>query len=322
MFCVKITSVALLTCALLIPVAYADLELYTNSKAYSSGQPLFIFGQASPEEDVIIRVFGPDGAITKLNQITATQAGLFQDTILTWPDASITFPYGTYTIEAISTEQGGISESVNVMFTATSELVDTPVERTVNLLILAPETAAVNNTMRVFVQTTSDGLLVGNDPQELLRTTHVHLPDGQVHDISGSFRALHQGLFYADYMPDLEGTYVFHAVAFSQGTIAHGSFATTVLKQDIGGISDQIISLNAILAETSEELDRLKTEVGEFKSTLQQASDNIDMSVSTMSTSVQNIEGASSQLNSLFLPVVALIGVIVALQIATLARSR
>lgn len=302
--------------------AYADLDIASTSRVYASGQPLVVFGQAEPGEDIIIRMTGPDGTITKFDQITANPDGSFQYTVLVWPEATVSFPYGTYTIEILSAEQGGLSRTLDVRFAQTAELVETPVSRTINMLIFAPETSAVNNTLRVFVQTTSDGLLVGNDPEQLLGTTHVHLPDGTVHDISDSFNTLHQGLFYADYVPRMEGTYVFHAVAFSQGTISHGSAATTVLSQDIGGISDQIILLNEVLAATSAELDGLKAEVAEFKDTLQQASGNINASVGSMSASVTNIEGASSQLNSLFFPVMAIMGVLVATQIAILARSR
>ena len=301
--------------------AYAELEIASVSKVYATDQPLFVFGQAEPGEDIIVRMTGPDGTIIKFDQITTNPDGSFQYTVLVWPEATVSFPYGTYTIEVLSAQQA-LSRSLDVRFAQTSELVDTPVSRVINMLIFAPETSAVNNTMRVFVQTTSDGLLVGNDPSQLLGTTHVHLPDGTVSDISNSFQTLHQGLFYADYIPYMEGTYVFHAVAFSQGTISHGSAATTILSQDIGGISEQIIRLNDILAATSAELDDLKTEVSEFKDTLQQASGNIDASVGSMSASVTNIEGASSQLNSLFFPVIAIMGVLVATQIAILARSR
>lgn len=302
--------------------AYATLDIDSAGRVYASGQPLFVFGHAEPGEDIIIRMTGPDGTITKFDQITANPDGSFQYVVLVWPEATVSFPFGTYTIEVISADQGDISRTLDVRFAPAAELVEIPVSRVINMLIFAPETAAVNNTMRVFVQTTSDGLLVGNDPSELLGTTHVHLPDGTVHDISASFDALHQGLFYADYTPQTEGTYVFHAVAFSQGTIAHGSAATTVLLQDIGGISEQIIRLNEVLAATSSELDDLKAEVAEFKDTLQQASGNIDASVGSISASVTNIEDASSQLNSLFFPVIAIMGVLVATQIAILARSR
>ena len=307
---------------LIIPyMVYAELDITSTNLVYSAGQPLFVFGHAEPGEDIIIRMTGPDGTITKFDQIAANADGLFQHTILVWPEASVSFPYGTYAIEVLSTQQG-LSRTLDVRFAQSAELVETPISRIINMLIFAPETSAVNNTMRVFVQVTSDGLLVGNDPQDLLGTTHVHLPDGTVHDISDSFMTLHQGLFYADYIPRTEGTYVFHAVAFNQGTISHGSAATTILSQDIGGISEQIIRLNDILAATSQELDSLKLEVAEFKDTMQQASGNIDASVGSISSSVTNIEDASSQLNSLFFPVIAIMGVLVATQIAILARSR
>lgn len=302
--------------------AHAELYVSASGQAYTSGQPLFVFGKAEPGETIILRLFGPDDTIINFDQITTKSDGTFQHVMLVWPPASITFPYGTYTVEVLSTSQGGISDTINVSFADTTDSVDAPIRRSVNLLVFAPETAATGNAMRVFVQTTSDGLLVGNDPQALLDTTHVHLPDGTVQDISGTFRALHQGLFYADYSPEREGTHVFHAVAFSQGTISHGSAATIVLKQDIGGISDQILSLDQILDETSGELNQLGNQVGEFEETLRLANDNIEGSVTSVSESVRNIEEASSQLNSLFFPVVALIAVIVALQIATLARSR
>ena len=80
---------------------------------------------------------------------------------LTWPETTTTFPYGTYTVESISTVQNGLSQSIDVKFTSSSDLVEVPIERSVNTLVFAPETAAVNQPFRVFVQTTSDGLLVG-----------------------------------------------------------------------------------------------------------------------------------------------------------------
>ena len=43
-----------------------------------------------------------------------------------------------------------------------------PIERNVSTIVFAPETAAVNRDFRVFVQTSSDGLLIGNVPDEIL----------------------------------------------------------------------------------------------------------------------------------------------------------
>jgi len=305
-----------------IPNSFSEeLELLTNSKVYAPQHNLQVYGTGLPEENLILRIFGPDETIVKFDQITTEPDGSFNYGLLIWPEPSTNFPYGTYTVEIISTEQG-TSKKIDVKFTSTTDLIDVPVERHVNTLVFAPETAAINNTFRVFVQTTSDGLLIGTDPTELLGTTHVHSPSGLSVPLIDSFNTLHQGLYFVDYTPREEGTHVFHVVAFSQGTTSHGSAATNVLLQDLGGISEQIIILNSILDETSSELDVLKSEIKGFDTTLEQASSIIDESIGTISTSVEFISEASSQLNSLLFPIIASIGIIVALQITILARGR
>ena len=299
-----------------------ELDLSTNSKVYSPAHNLQVYGKGLPEENLIIRVFAPDESIAKFDQITTEKDGSFNYALLIWPQPSTDFPYGTYTVEVISTEQNGLSKKIDIKFSSTTDLLDVTVERFVNTLVFAPETAAIGQPIRVFVQTTSDGLLIGGQPSELLGTTHVHLPSGLSVTLTNSFKTLHQGLYYVDYIPVEEGTHVFHVVAFSQGTTSHGSSATTVLSQDLGGISDQIIKLNSILQETSDELDTLKSEIAGFDSTLEQASNKIDESTGTISTSVEYISEASSQLNSLLFPIIASIGIIVALQITIIARRR
>lgn len=299
-----------------------NFSALTSSKVYSEGQPLIVYGSASSNENIIVRLFAPDGTIVKFDQITTNDDGSFSTTLLTWPKSSINFPFGTYTVEVINAKQQGISEKIDVKFESTSDLVEVPVQRSINTLVFVPEMTAVNTPIRVFVQVTSDGLLVAGDPAKLLTTTHVHLPNGDVVDLANSFKILHQGLYYTDYTPKILGTYVFHVVTFHQGTVSHGSAATLVQSQDIGGISKQIIDLNTSLDETSKELDKLKSEIAGFGSSLESASTNIDKSVSSMSRSVGIIEEASVQLNSLFFPIVASIGIIVALQIVIIARRR
>lgn len=299
-----------------------QLDLFTTNQVYTEGDVLFVYGKALSNENLIIRLFAPDGTIAKFEQVITDSDGSFNLVLLTWPESSTSLPYGTYTVEAISTVQNGLSKTVDVKFTSTSETVSVPVERIVNTLVFAPDTAAINISFRVFVQITSDGLLVGGEPNELLQTSHVHLPSGQVQSLSTSFNTLHQGLYYVDYTPEQRGTYVFHIVSFTQGTISHGSAATVVLSQDISGVSEQIIKLNSILDETSSELDTLQAEIEGFGSTLERASQNVDTSVASISQSVRNIEEASVQLNSLLFPIVASIAIIVALQIVIIARRR
>ena len=86
------------------------------------------------------------------------------------------------------------------------------------------------------------------------------MPNGQLINLQDDLKTLHQGLYYVDFLPALEGIYVFHMVTFDEGNISHGSAATNVLTQDIRGISAQIIELNTILEETKSELEILKKE--------------------------------------------------------------
>jgi len=154
-------------------------------------------------------------------------------------------------------------------------------------------------------------------------------PDEKVQSLAMSMQMLHEGLYFVEYTPRAEGTYIFHMVAFSQGTQSHGSAATLVLGQDLGGISKQIVILDEVLTTASDNLNVLQTDIHGFGDTLDDASTTlresvttIDTSVSSMSSAVENIEQASLQVNSLLFPIMGAIAVILALQISIIARRR
>jgi hypothetical protein len=305
------------------------LQLSTDRDVYSKGQPLLVYGQALPDEPLIIRLFAPDGTIAQFNQINADDTGAFSHILIRWPNATSNYSYGTYSVETIATKEQGISKTINVKFLANSSLVQVPLQPIVLVSVFAPQSAAINQTFRVFIQVTSDGLLVAENSSAVLGSSHVHMPDGSVVNLSDSIKTLHQGLFYVDFTPTQEGTYIFHITATSKGTAANGSVATLVLKQNFESVSNQILQLNLVLDSTSKELDKLKSEIQGFgtvlnssQQSISQANQNLNKSVTKMSDSVTNIDQASTQLNSLFLPVVALIAIIIALQITILARRR
>ena len=303
-----------------IPDSFSEMDVSTNSKVYSPNHNLQVYGVATPDENLILRIFAPDGTIAKFDQHTTNIDGSFNYNLLTWPQATTEFPYGTYLVEVISTQYKE-SKQIEIKFAETTNLEHVPITRDVVTTVFAPETVAINQPLRVFIQLTSDGLLLGNDVS-ILTSTHVHLPSGFSVLLSDSLNILHQGLYYIDYTPIEEGTFVFHVVTSSEGNVSHGSAATNVLSQDLGGISDQIIRLNTILDETSEELDILKNEISGFGATLNTANDKLDSNIGAVSTSVEYISEASSQLNSLLFPIIASIGIIVALQITIIARRR
>ena len=217
------------------------LDVYTNQLVFAPGDPIFVHGQATPKEPIIIRLFTPDDTIAEFEQILTEADGSFHHFLMEWDNPTTNLPYGTYILEVISNQQGGISKIMQIKFSSTSDFVQIPIERNVSTIVFAPESAAVSRTFRVFVQTSSDGLLIGNNPTQILGTSHVHLPNGQVENLETQLKTLHQGLYYVDYLPAIEGIYVFHMVTFDEGNISHGSGATNVLAQDISGISAQII---------------------------------------------------------------------------------
>jgi len=309
---------------LLIPIqdSFSELEISTNSKVYSSEHSLQVYGTGLPEENLILRLFAPDESITKFEQIQTNSDGTFNHQLLTWPDPSSSVPYGTYVVEVLSTEQNGLSKKIDIKFSSTTELISVAVERQIDTVVFAPETGAINQSFRVFIQTTRDGLNIGNDPSELLRNSQIHLPDGSSLSLTNSFKTLYAGVYYFDFTPRQEGTHVFQIAVFNEGIASKGFAATHVLSQNLGGINKQISKLNSVLDETSTELNTLKSEITGFDETLSTASNNINESTDSISSSVESIEEASSQLNSLLFPIIASIGLIVALQITIIARRR
>ena len=304
-----------------------ELEVYTNQQIYATQHPLLVYGTGPPNAPLVLRLFAPAGTIAEFEQITTNSDGSFSYKILDWPNSSTKFPYGTYTVEALTNT--GENQKIDIKFAASTELELIHVEREIITQVFAPDITARDRPFRVFVQVTSDGLLVGGEAKQVLSSSHIHTPEGRVQSLAMSIERLHEGLFFIEYIPRMEGTHIFHMVAFSQGTQSHGSAATLVLGQDLAGISRQIITLNEVLTTASDELDVLQTDIHGFGSTLEDASTKlrdsvttIDTSVSSMSAAVGNIEEASLQVNSLLFPIMGAIAVILALQISIIARRR
>ena len=320
----SILLLSILFVFLLIPIqnSFSELEISTNSKVYSPEHSLQVFGTGLPEENIILRLFAPDESITKFEQIQTNSDGTFNHQLLTWPTPSSSVPYGTYVVEVLSTEQNGLSKKIDIKFSSTTELISVAVERQIDTVVFAPESGAINQSFRVFVQTTRDGLNIGNDPSQLLGNSQIHLPDGSSLALNNSFKTLYSGVYYFDFTPRQQGTHVFQISVFNEGVSSKGFAATHVLSQNLGGINKQISKLNSVLEETSSELNILKSEIAGFDDTLSIASNNINESTDSISSSVKSIEEASSQLNSLLFPIIASIGLIVALQITIIARRR
>jgi len=321
------TIIGLLVITVSPQVFAEELLAFTNQQIYTTQHPLLVYGTGPENAPLVIRLFAPDGSIAEFQQITTNPDGSFSYKILDWPESSTKYPFGTYTVEVLTNI--GLNQKIDIKFASSTELELIPIERRITTEVFAPEMAAADRPFRVFVQVTTDGLLVSGDAKKVLSSSHIHTPDGKVQSLAMSIEMLHEGLYFVEYTPRSEGTYIFHMVAFSEGTQSHGSAATLVLGEDIAGISRQIITLNDVLTTASTELDTLQTDIHGFGTTLEDASTKledsvtvIDSSVSAMSSAVDNIEQASLQVNSLLFPIMGAIAVILALQISIIARRR
>ena len=192
-----------------IPNSFSELEIFTNTKVYSPEHTLQVYGTGLPEENLILRLFAPDESITKFDQIQTDSDGNFNYQLLSWPNPSPGTPYGTYVVEVLSTEQNGLSKKIDIKFSSTTELISVAVERQIDTIVFAPETGAIEQSFRVFIQTTRDGLNIGNDPTTLLGNSMIHLPDGSSFALKNSFNTLYSGVYYFDFTPRQEGTHVF-----------------------------------------------------------------------------------------------------------------
>ena len=196
--------IAALITVTLPQVFAAEFEVYTNQQIYSTPHPLYIYGTGDPNTPLVLRLYTPDGSTAEFKQIIVNSDGTFNLKLLDWPKSSTIFPYGTYTVEAIP--QSGPPKKIDIKFASSTELKHIPIERDLNTQVFAPEIAAINKPFRVFVQVTSDGLMVSSESVKVLSSSHIHSPNGKVQSLATSLEMLHEGLYFVEYTPRIEGT--------------------------------------------------------------------------------------------------------------------
>ena len=155
-----------------------DLKAFTNQQIYTTQHPLLVYGTGPENSPLVIRLFSPDGAIAEFEQITTNSDGSFSYKMLDWPQSSTQYPFGTYTVEVLTNI--GQSQKIDIKFASSTELELIPIERRITTQVFAPEMAAADRSFRVFVQVTTDGLLVSGDAKKVLSSSHIHSPDGNV----------------------------------------------------------------------------------------------------------------------------------------------
>jgi hypothetical protein len=316
---------------ILIPqAAYAETFLArVNQQTFFPGERLVVYGKGSPNDAFAFRLYDPSGRAIKIDSIPADDDGFFKKAVFEWPDPTRNLAFGTYQVEVSSSIGDPKTQRIEVNYAeGGSQSTDTlgpSVQHILSVKLDAPADVQITKKFRIFVQVTYDGALVDSDPKSLLGTSHIHSGNNTI-NLSDSFFKLHEGLYYADVTLPQEGSYIIHASAFYRGFVSHDSRVVSAAAYTINTVQDSINNLD-------HELEGLHTQLDETRATLNQTGTSITDSVSQARASigediasakvaVNETREASGQLNSLILPVLALISVIIALQISLFARIR
>jgi hypothetical protein len=309
----------------------ARLTLLTEEEVYNPNEDLVVYGHTVENDLVLIRIYNPVGIAIDIENIQADDGGFFRETIFEWPEPERDLPFGTYTIEAISSS--GDSSLLEIIFAEslqeTTDGVRIPKVHTLAVKLESPDQVTAGTTFRIFVQVTFDGALVNADANqpiaEILGSSHIHSGNSTI-ILSGKFVKLHEGLYYADVKIDTEGSYVIHAIVFNRGLLSHDSKVVSVSLSTVSTIQESVRELDLRLNSTNRELERLQGGLDDTNSALNDTKGAITDSVEDARKSIREeivtIRDASGQINAIILPVLALISVIIALQISLFARIR
>lgn len=290
------------------------------------GETLEIFGIAKPNEVLVIRLYDPAGLAIRIENVEVNKEGLFRTTIFVWPEPSRHLVFGTYTVEALSSVEDVEPLRAEVTFAGGFDQGLDPLRgHILEVKLDAPSQVTINSPFRIFIQITFDGALVeavdDEAVQEILGTSHIHSSNATV-ILSDKFRELHPGIYYADIALGREDSYVIHVAAFYRGFLSHDTRLIAVTSSSVATLQESVNQLNTGLDATNEQLDRLREGLQETRSALNETKATTTQSTDAIRTQIGEAQQASSQINALILPVLALISVIIALQISLFARIR
>jgi hypothetical protein len=324
-------TVMVISVPFLLPRAFAQTEeeikltLRTSQQIYVSGEILEVFGTSEPNQVIVIRLYDPVGLAIRIDNAQVNEDGIFRKDMLVWPEPSRNLVFGTYTIEALSSSDGVEPIRAEVTFAGGLEQgVDPSRAHVLEVKLDTPNQITVNSPFRIFVQVTFDGALVDTADEAvaaLLGTSHIHSSNSTV-VLSDKFRKLHPGIYFADIALGSEGTYIIHTSSFYRGFLSHDTRLISVTSSSIATLQESVDQLNAGIDSTNEELDRLQEGLQETRSALNETKATVTQSSETIGKQIGEAQAASGQINSLILPVLALISVIIALQISLFARIR
>jgi hypothetical protein len=289
----------------------AEFIVRVNQQVFVPGDTLVVYGKGAPNDVFLARLFDATGRAVQLDSIYSDDDGFFEKATFDWPQPTPNLAFGTYTVEVSSGIGLADVQRIEVVFAEGSsrdtDIPAIPIPHILTVKLDSPSDVLVNKSFRIFVQVTIDGALVASDPAALLGRSHIHSGEATI-SLSDKFAVLHEGIYYADVELEEETTYIIHAMAFHDGYVSHDSRVVSAASTTIGTLQQSLDDLDEKLIET--------------RQTVEDAGESIREDIESSKDSVDRLEQGSGQLNSIILPVLALISIILALQISLFARIR
>lgn len=322
MFCIFLAVLVISASAFLPPkLSFAQtvprLVVKVNQEVFVPGDTLILYGKALPGDALFVKISDPANKSVRVENIVANNdTGSFIEQVFEWPQPSKNLVFGTYTIEVSSSRVLTDKVLLQVTFgqTISSGSIQAPIQGHILAVKLdSPTEISAGKPFRIYVQVTYDGALVNTATSaeliSLLGSSHIHSGNSTV-NLSGKFVKLHEGIYYADVQLG-QGSYIIHAIAFYRGLLAHDSKVVSS-GASIGDINQSVGTLRTELDKTSRELNDTRSSVTQSVADARAA----------IKGDVDQLQSASGQINSLILPILALISIIIALQISLFARIR
>jgi hypothetical protein len=291
------------------------INFLINQEVFIPGDILVVYGKGFENDSMIVRIFDPAGKAVRIESFRTDGDGVFTEQVFTWPAPSRNLVYGKYIIELVSSLAPSYNETRTVTFSDTPSQSSVLQTNPLAVKLDSPTEVSVGQEFRIFVQVTYDSALVDVDDEldYLLSSSHIHFGNTTI-NLAGTFRSQHEGIYYADVKLDEPGSYIIHASAFHRGYLAHDT-RVVAAGPSISGVQESVNALRQDLERTNQELADTRLAVDE-------ATASLDNDIGTVSKAVDQLQGASGQINSLILPILALISIIIALQISLFARIR
>jgi hypothetical protein len=300
--------------------AYAQTPRFIvkiNQEVFAPGDTVVLYGKAAEGDALFVKILDPANKTVRIESIFANESGSFTAQVYVWPEASRNLVFGTYTVEVSSSRFLSDKATFQISFAEQANGGAAPAQHVLVVKLDSPTEVSAGNPFRIFVQTTFDGELVKADPAEMLASSHIHSGEVTI-NLAGTLKELHEGIYYADVTLEEEGTYIIHSIAFYRGFRAHDSKVVSS-GSSIGDIQNSVDTLKAELDRTSRDLNETRSAITQSVEDAQAAIRN---DLEQAEGTVNELRDASGQINSLILPILALISVIIALQISLFARIR